>query len=83
LSVVIGNRAIGTIVADLRKPASTRRVSVRLGEMCRVLREPTTHAHGVAGQREDGDVRCGTGSLQRRQRVTAGDVDPLAHGLPV
>jgi hypothetical protein len=80
LSVVIGNGAIGTIIADLRKPASTRRVSVRLSEMCRVLREPTTHAHGVAGQREDGDLRCGTGSLQRRQRVTAGDVDTLAHG---
>ena len=79
-SVVIGNGAIGTIIADLRKPASTRHVSVRLGEMSRVLGEPTTHAHGVAGQRQDGDVRRGTRSLQRRQRVAAGDVDSLAHG---
>ena len=81
LSVVIRNGAIRTIIADLRKTASTRRVSVRLGEMFCVLREPTTHTRGLTGQREDGNVRCGTGTLERRQRVTAGNVDTLAHGI--
>lgn len=80
LSVVIRNGAIWTIITDLRKTASTRRVSVRLGEMLCVPREPTTHTRSLTGQREDGNVRCGTGPLQRRQRVTAGDVDTLAHG---